>query len=189
MGLGNPEPGMVLNRHNIGFMALDVITSVHSFSAWRRRFRGLAAEGAVGGERVIALKPLTYMNLSGNSVQAAASFYKLSVASITVFHDDIDLIPGKVRVKQGGGTAGHNGLRSIDRALGDPGYWRVRLGVGHPAGKDRVLGHVLGNFSLADRELWLEALLAALAREAPLLVEGRADEFMSRLAASVPRQP
>lgn len=189
VGLGNPEPGMVLNRHNIGFMALDVIVSVHGFSTWRRRFRGLVAEGVVGGERVTALKPLTYMNLSGDSVQAAASYYKLPVAAITVFHDDIDLVPGKVRVKQDGGAAGHNGLRSIDRALADRGYWRVRLGIGHPAEKDRVLGHVLGNFSRIDRELWLEPLLAALAKEAPLLVKGRADEFMSRLALSVPRQP
>ncbi|MGH7118112.1 MAG: aminoacyl-tRNA hydrolase [Acetobacteraceae bacterium] len=189
VGLGNPEPAMVLNRHNIGFMALDVIAGSHGFSAWRRRFHGLLAEGVVGGERVIALKPLTYMNLSGDSVQAAARFYKLSAGAITVFHDDIDLVPGKVRVKQDGGAAGHNGLRSIDRSLGDRGYWRVRLGIGHPAGKDRVLGHVLGNFSPNDRELWLEAVLATLAKEAPLLVKGRADEFMSRLALSVSRQP
>jgi len=137
----------------------------------------------VGGEKVLALKPLTYMNLSGESVQAAAAFYKLPVASVTVFHDDIDLAPGKVRVKLGGGAAGHNGLRSIDRSLGDQGYWRVRLGVGHP-GKERVLGHVLGDFSRQDREDWLEALLGAVAEEAPLLVEGRAEAFMSRVAAS-----
>lgn len=187
VGLGNPEPGMVLNRHNIGFMALDVIAETYRFGGWRRRFRGLVSEGTVGGERVIALKPLTYMNLSGESVQAAANFYKLSAADLTVFHDDIDLVPGKVRVKQGGGAAGHNGLRSIDRALGDQGYWRVRLGIGHPGEKERVLGHVLGDFTRADREDWLALLLGALAREAPLLAGGRAEEFMSRLALALQR--
>ncbi|MDA8052283.1 MAG: aminoacyl-tRNA hydrolase [Rhodospirillales bacterium] len=187
VGLGNPEPGMVFNRHNIGFMALDVIAARHGLSAWRRRFRGLFAEGSVGGERMIALKPLTYMNLSGESVQAAVAFYKLSVSSVTVFHDEIDLAPGKVRVKQDGGSAGHNGLRSIDRALGERDYWRVRLGVGHPGEKERVLGHVLGDFSRADREKWLEALLGAVAEEAPLLVAGRSEEFMSKVASAVQR--
>ena len=187
VGLGNPEPGMVFNRHNIGFMALDVIAARHGLSAWRRRFRGLFAEGSVGGERMIALKPLTYMNLSGESVQAAVAFYKLSVSSVTVFHDEIDLAPGKVRVKQDGGSARHNGLRSIDRALGERDYWRVRLGVGHPGEKERVLGHVLGDFSRADREKWLEALLGAVAEEAPLLVAGRSEEFMSKVASAVQR--
>lgn len=185
VGLGNPESGMVLNRHNIGFMALDVIAETHAFPAWRRRFRGLASEGVVGGERVLALKPQTYMNESGESVLAAAHFYKLTAASVTVFHDDIDLVPGKVRVKQDGGAAGHNGLRSIDRALGDPGYWRVRLGIGHPGTKARVLGHVLGDFSRADREEWLETLLGALGKEAPLLVAGRPEEFMSKMALAL----
>jgi len=175
---------MAFNRHNIGFMALDVIVACHRFSDWRRRFRGLVAEGVVGGEKVLALKPLTYMNLSGESVQAAVAFYKLAVAAVTVFHDDIDLAPGKVRVKLGGGAAGHNGLRSIDRCLGDQGYWRIRLGVGHP-GKERVLGHVLGDFSRQDREDWLEPLLGAVAEQAPLLVEGRAEAFMSRVASAV----
>jgi PTH1 family peptidyl-tRNA hydrolase len=186
VGLGNPEPGMAFNRHNIGFMALDVIVAHHGFSDWRRRFRGLVAEGVVGGQKVLALKPLTYMNLSGESVQAAASFYKLPVSAITVFHDEIDLAPGKVRVKLGGGAAGHNGLRSIDRSLGDQGYWRVRLGVGHP-GKERVLGHVLGDFSRQDREEWLEALLGAMAEQAPLLVEGQVEAFMSKIASAVQR--
>ncbi|HUC18455.1 MAG TPA: aminoacyl-tRNA hydrolase [Acetobacteraceae bacterium] len=184
VGLGNPEPGMVFNRHNIGFMALDTIVARHGFSDWRRRFRGLIAEGMVGGQKVLALKPLTYMNLSGESVQATASFYKLPVGAITVFHDEIDLAPGKVRVKLDGGAAGHNGLRSIDRSLGDQGYWRVRLGVGHP-GKERVLGHVLGDFSRQDREEWLEALLGAVAEQAPLLVEERAEAFMSKVASAI----
>lgn len=175
---------MVFNRHNIGFMALDTIVARHGFSDWRRRFRGLIAEGMVGGQKVLALKPLTYMNLSGESVQATASFYKLPVGAITVFHDEIDLAPGKVRVKLDGGAAGHNGLRSIDRSLGDQGYWRVRLGVGHP-GKERVLGHVLGDFSRQDREEWLEALLGAVAEQAPLLVEERAEAFMSKVASAI----
>jgi peptidyl-tRNA hydrolase, PTH1 family len=143
------------------------------------------AEGVVGGERVLALKPLTYMNLSGESVQAALGFYKLPVGAITVFQDDIDLAPGKVRVKLDGGAAGHNGVRSIDRSLGDQGYWRVRLGVGHPGEKERVLGHVLGDFSRQDREDWLEALLGAVAEQAPLLVAGRAEDFMSKVAAAL----
>jgi peptidyl-tRNA hydrolase, PTH1 family len=185
VGLGNPEPGMVFNRHNVGFMALDVIVARHGFPDWRRRFRGLVAEGAIGGEKVLALKPLTYMNLSGEAVQAAASFYKLPVENITVFQDDIDLAPGKVRVRLDGGAAGHNGVRSIDRSLGDRNYWRVRLGVGHPGEKERVLGHVLGDFSRQDREDWLEGLLGAVAEEAPLLVEGKAEAFMSRVAAAV----
>jgi len=185
IGLGNPEPGMMFNRHNIGFMAIDVVAGEYGFSSWRRRFRGLSAEGAVGGEHVIALKPLTYMNLSGESVQAAAAFYKLPVGAITVFHDDIDLAPGKVRVKLNGGAAGHNGLRSIDRSLGDQGYWRVRLGVGHPGDKERVLGHVLGDFSRADRQDWLEPLLGAVAVGAPLLAAGRPEEFMSKVALAM----
>jgi PTH1 family peptidyl-tRNA hydrolase len=185
VGLGNPEPGMMFNRHNVGFMALDTIVARHGFSDWRRRFRGLVAEGVIDGEKILALKPLTYMNLSGEAVQAAAGFYKLPVSAITVFQDDIDLAPGKVRVKLDGGAAGHNGLRSIDRSLGDRGYWRVRLGVGHPGGKDRVLGHVLGDFSRQDREDWLEALLGAVAEQAPLLVAGRAEAFMSKVATVV----
>ena len=121
VGLGNPEPGMAANRHNIGFMALDVIAIRHGFSPWRRRFKGLTAEGIVAGEKILALKPLTYMNNSGESVQEAAAFYKLPPEAITAFHDELDLAPGKVRVKKGGGAAGHNGLRSMDRMLGTPG--------------------------------------------------------------------
>ena len=130
VGLGNPEPGMARQRHNIGFMALDVIAHRHGFSPWRQRFRGWVAEGTVGGERILALKPGTYMNGSGESVQPAAAFFKLEPGAITAFHDELDLAPGKVRVKRGGGAAGHNGLRSMDRCLGTPEYWRVRLGIG-----------------------------------------------------------
>ena len=155
VGLGNPEPGMARNRHNIGFMAVDVIAIRHGFGPWRQRFKGLVAEGMVGQHKVLALKPQTYMNVSGESVQAAAAFYKLAPEAITAFHDELDLVPGKVRVKRGGGAAGHNGLRSMDRMLGTPDYWRVRLGIGHPGEKERVLGHVLSDFAKADRD-WLK---------------------------------
>ncbi len=181
VGLGNPEPGMARQRHNIGFMALDVIAARHGFSPWRQRFRGLVAEGTIGGEKIIGLKPLTYMNDSGDSVQPAAASFKLPVEAITAFHDDLDLAPGKVRVKRGGGAAGHNGLRSMDRRLGTPDYWRVRLGIGHPGHKDRVLGHVLGDFAKADRD-WLVAVLDAVADAAPLLVANRAEDFMTKVA-------
>ena len=147
---------MARNRHNIGFMAIDVIAHRTEFSPWRRRFKGVVAEGEVGGERVLALKPLTYMNDSGESVQAAAAFYKLAPDAITAFHDELDLAPGKVRVKRGGGAAGHNGLRSMDRMLGTHDYWRVRLGIGHPGAKERVTGHVLGDFAKGDRD-WVIA--------------------------------
>jgi len=181
VGLGNPEPGMARNRHNIGFMALDTIAIRHGFSPWRQRFKGLTAEGMIAGEKIFALKPTTYMNASGESVQAAAGFYKLPTEVITAFHDELDLVPGKVRVKRGGGAAGHNGLRSMDRHLGTPDYWRVRLGIGHPGVKDRVMGHVLGDFAKDDRE-WLIPLLDAVADAAPLLVQGRPEDFMTKVA-------
>ena len=181
VGLGNPEPAMARQRHNIGFLALDTIAIRYGFAPWRQRFRGLVSEGTVGGERILALKPQTYMNASGESVQAAAAFYKLPAETITAFHDELDLAPGKVRVKRGGGAAGHNGLRSMDRALGTPDYWRVRLGIGHPGEKDRVLGYVLGDFAKADRD-WLIPLLDAVAEAAPLLAEGRTEDFMSKVA-------
>ena len=181
VGLGNPEPAMLRQRHNIGFMALDAIALRHGFGPWRNRFKGLVAEGVVGGQRVVGLKPLTYMNESGASVQAASSFYKLPVADITAFHDELDLAPGKLRVKRGGGAAGHNGLRSMDRMLSDPNYWRVRLGIGHPGDKARVTGHVLGDFS-RDDQIWLPPLLDAVADAAPLLAQGKAEDFMTRVA-------
>ena len=185
VGLGNPEPGMARQRHNIGFMAVDAIARRHGFSPWRRRFKGLVAEGNVGRERVMALKPLTYMNGSGESVQPAAAFFKLPPEAITAFHDELDLAPGKVRVKRGGGAAGHNGLRSMDRQLGTPDYWRVRLGIGHPGHKDRVTGHVLGDFSKDDAK-WLPELLDAVADAAPILAEGQAEAFMSKIALLAP---
>jgi PTH1 family peptidyl-tRNA hydrolase len=181
VGLGNPEPGMARQRHNIGFMALDTIAIRHGFSPWRQRFKGFLAEGTVGGEKVLGLKPMTYMNASGESVQAAAAFYKLAPDAITAFHDELDLVPGKVRVKRGGGAAGHNGLRSMDRQLGTPDYWRVRLGIGHPGHKDRVLGHVLGDFAKVDRD-WLLPMLDAVADSAELLAGGRTEDFMTKVA-------
>jgi len=181
VGLGNPEPGMAKQRHNIGFMALDVIAHRHGFSPWRQRFKGLVAEGSVGGVKILALKPLTYMNLSGESVQAAQAFFKLTPADITAFHDELDLAAFKLRVKKGGGAAGHNGLRSMDKMLGTPDYWRVRLGIGHPGAKERVHGHVLGDFAKAELPD-LQSLLDALADCAPLLAAGKPEDFMTRIA-------
>jgi len=181
VGLGNPEPGMARQRHNIGFMAVDSVVARHGFTPWRARFKGLVAEGTVAGHKVMALKPMTYMNDTGASVQAAAAFFKLEPAAITAFHDELDLAPGKVRVKRGGGAAGHNGLRSMDRMLGTPDYWRVRLGIGHPGHRDRVTGHVLGDFAKVD-QAWLATLLDAVADAAPMLARSEAEPFMTRVA-------
>jgi peptidyl-tRNA hydrolase, PTH1 family len=181
VGLGNPEPGMARNRHNIGYMAVDTIAIRHRFGPWRQRFKGLTAEGMVGAHRVLALKPRTYMNASGEAVQAAMAFYKLPPEAVVAFHDELDLAPGKVRVKRGGGAAGHNGLRSMDRLLGTPEYWRVRLGIGHPGNKEQVLGHVLGDFGKADRD-WLIRLLDAVADAAELLADGKVEAFMTKVA-------
>ncbi|HEX7389171.1 MAG TPA: aminoacyl-tRNA hydrolase [Acidiphilium sp.] len=181
VGLGNPEPGMARNRHNIGFMAIDVIADRHGFSPWRRRFSGAVAEGSIGGEKIIALKPATYMNASGEAVQPAAAFFKLAPDAITVFHDELDLVPGKIRVKRGGGAAGHNGLRSIDQRLGAQDYWRVRIGIGHPGDKARVHGYVLGNFSKADED-WLVPALEAVSDSAALLAGDKPEDFMTRVA-------
>ena len=181
VGLGNPEPAMARQRHNIGFMAVDAIARRHGFGPWRQRLKGLAAEGSVAGVKTLALKPMTYMNDSGRSVQAAMAFYKLLPEAVTAFHDELDLAPGKLRIKRGGGAAGHNGLRSMDKSLGTPDYWRVRLGIGHPGDKERVLGHVLGDFAKADQD-WLQALLDAVADAAPLLAAGQPEDFMTRIA-------
>ncbi|MBR0648062.1 aminoacyl-tRNA hydrolase [Roseomonas terrae] len=181
VGLGNPGSEHARQRHNIGFMALDAIARRHRFSPWRKRFKGEVSEGVIAGRKVWALKPMTYMNASGDSVQQAASFLKLPVEAVTAFHDELDLAPGKVRVKKGGGVAGHNGLRDMRRAFATPEFWRVRLGIGHPGHKDAVTGHVLGNFAKQD-QAWLEKLLDAVTDAAPMLVEGRAEEFMTRVA-------
>lgn len=180
VGLGNPGAEHAAQRHNIGFMAAERIALRHHFGPWRRKFRGAASDGVIAGEKILLLKPLTYMNDSGESVQAAMAFHRLAPGDVLVFHDELDLAPGKVRVKQGGGAAGHNGLRSLDRHVGNA-TWRVRLGIGHPGHKDLVHNHVLGNFAKSDRA-WLELLLDAVADAAPLLAEGRAEEFMTRVA-------
>lgn len=183
VGLGNPGGEYAGHRHNIGFMALDRIAADHGFGPWKRAFKGLVAEGRLGPEKVVLLKPETFMNLSGQSVQGAMAFYKLALADITVFHDELDLAPGKARVKQGGGHAGHNGLRSISGVLGE-GYGRVRLGIGHPGHKDAVAGYVLHNFAKADQD-WLGPLLQGLSDGAPALAEGDAGRFMNAVALRV----
>ena len=180
VGLGNPGAKYAGNRHNIGFMAMDRLAGDHGFSAWRRAFQGQVAEGRLGGEKVVLLKPETFMNLSGQSVRAAMDFYKLDLAAITVFHDELDLIPGRARVKLGGGHAGHNGLRSIHGHLGDA-YARVRLGIGHPGHKDAVAGYVLHDFARADQD-WLDDLLRGISDGAAALAEGDGGKFMNAVA-------
>lgn len=180
VGLGNPGAEHAKQRHNIGFMAIEAIARRHGFAPWRSRFKGQVAEGSIAGRKVLALEPLTYMNGSGDAVQPAAAFHKIPPSDIWVFHDELDLAPGKVRVKKGGGVAGHNGLRDMQRALGTPEFWRIRLGIGHPGQKERVHGHVLGNFAKVDT--WVGPLLDAVADAAPLLAEARAEEFMTRIA-------
>ncbi|HEY1721839.1 MAG TPA: aminoacyl-tRNA hydrolase [Magnetospirillaceae bacterium] len=184
VGLGNPGADYARNRHNVGFMAADVIATRYSFSAWRKRFKGETAEGTVDGERVLLLKPLTYMNESGQSVAEAAHFLKIDPAQVYVMHDELDLAPGRLRVKKGGGAAGHNGLRSIDAHLGND-FWRVRIGIGHPGHKALVLKAVLGDFAKADLP-WLVPLLDAIADELPLLLADDANAYMSRIALKAP---
>ena len=180
VGLGNPGPGHAKNRHNIGFMAADKIVQRHAFAPPRRRHRGLLAEGRIAGEKVFVLKPLTFMNQSGRSVAEAVRFYKLPPDRMIVFHDELDLAPGKLKVKRGGGHAGHNGLRSIDAHIGRD-YRRVRLGIGHPGDKDKVLAYVLKDFARAERER-IAHLLEAVAEALPLLVEGDDAGFMTKVA-------
>jgi peptidyl-tRNA hydrolase, PTH1 family len=179
VGLGNPGERHVGNRHNIGFMAVEAIAKHHGLRPWRRRFHGVAVDGALGGERVVLLLPGTYMNDSGLAVAAAAQFYKIDPSDIVVFHDEVDLTPGKLRVKTGGGNAGHNGLRSISAHVGND-YRRVRIGVGHPGVKDLVYGHVLGDFAKAERP-WVEALCDIIAENAELLVRGQDATFQNKV--------
>ncbi len=179
-GLGNPGDKYALHRHNVGFMAVDTIAAVHGFGPWQKKFRSLVSEGRIGSNRILLLKPQTYMNVSGDAVQQALNFYKLDVAGLTAFHDELDLAPMKLKVKVGGGTAGHNGLRSINACLG-PDFRRVRIGIGHPGHKDRVTGHVLGNYAKSEMEP-LADLLGALASEARWLADGEDARFMSEVA-------
>ncbi|MEO3413709.1 aminoacyl-tRNA hydrolase [Roseovarius sp. CAU 1744] len=175
VGLGNPGAKYLKNRHNIGFMAVDRIAEDHGFGPWKSKFQGQIAEGMLGREKVLLLKPETFMNLSGQSVGAAMRFYKLTPGDVTVIHDEIDLAPGKLRVKQGGGHAGHNGLRSLHQHIGD-GYQRVRLGVGHPGRKELVPHYVLQDFAKADAD-WLDDLLRGISDGAAHRAEGANDSF------------
>ena len=179
-GLGNPGASYALHRHNVGFMAADLIAEMHPFGPWQKKFRSLVAEGRIGGHRVLLLKPQTFMNDSGDAVQQALRFYKLEPDALTVFHDELDLMAMKLKVKTGGGTAGHNGLRSVGAALG-PDFRRVRIGIGHPGHKDRVTSYVLGNYAKSEIEP-LTDLLGALAAEAGALADGDDVAFMNQVA-------
>jgi PTH1 family peptidyl-tRNA hydrolase len=189
VGLGNPGPRYAANRHNIGYMAVHRIAAEHRFSPWRARFQGQACEGVLGGEKLLLLKPGTFMNLSGQSVGAAMRYLKLAPADVTVFHDELDLAPGKCRLKQGGGHAGHNGLRSLHAHIGAD-YARVRLGIGHPGDKNRVADYVLSDFAKADAD-WREALLTGIAQGAPALAAGDGAGFLNAVAqhTAPPRPP
>jgi len=181
VGLGNPGPEYALHRHNVGFMALERIASRQGFTPAKARFRAATAEGRIGAAKVLALRPTTFMNRSGDAVAEAIQFYKLPPERVIVLYDEIDLAPGKLKVKRGGGAAGHNGIRSIDAAIG-PDFWRVRIGVGHPGHKDLVHGYVLHAFAKADRD-WLDPLLDAIADEIGVMIEGKSELFMTRVAA------
>jgi peptidyl-tRNA hydrolase, PTH1 family len=181
-GLGNPGAQYALHRHNVGFMAVDAIAEVHGFGPWQKKFRALASEGRIGRHKILLLKPQTYMNDSGDAVQQALHFYKLDEAALTALHDELDLAPFKVKVRTGGGLAGHNGLRSVNASLG-PDFRRVRIGIGHPGPgqKEKVTPHVLGNYAKSEMEP-LSDLLGAIAAEAEWLADGDDARFMSEVA-------
>lgn len=180
VGLGNPGGKYAANRHNIGFMALDQIASDHGFGPWKAKFQGEITEGSLGGVKTLLLKPQTFMNLSGQSVGETMRFYKLTPADVTVFHDELDLAPGKLRCKTGGGHAGHNGLRSIHQHIG-PDYHRVRLGIGHPGHKDKVAPYVLSDFAKAEQG-WLDDMMRGIGDGAPELAAGDTGKFMNAVA-------
>ena len=179
-GLGNPGAEYAMHRHNVGYMAVDAITALHGFVAFKARFSGLVSEGRIGGEKILLIKPATFMNESGRSIRAAMDFYKLDEGAITVFYDELDLDPFRVKVKIGGGAAGHNGIRSTISHIGEN-FRRVRLGIGHPGHKDRVTGYVLGNYAKAEMDD-LAHMLGALAAEAPLLAKGDDVRYMNDIA-------
>ena len=179
VGLGNPGPQYAGNRHNIGFMAVQAIAKRHNIAPWRRKFQGVAVEGAIRAKKVLLLLPGTYMNESGRAVAEAAHFYKLDAGSVVVFHDEAELTPGKVRLKLGGGNAGHNGLRSISEHIGND-YRRVRLGVGHPGNKDMMEAYVLQDFAKSERP-WVEALCDIVADNVALLIEGKDSTFQNKV--------
>lgn len=183
VGLGNPGAEYALNRHNIGFLVLDAIAEDYGFSPWRSKFQAWISEGKLGGEKVLALKPQTFMNRSGDAVSAAMRFFKLEPSDLLVVHDEMDLAPGKVRVKDGGGTAGHNGLKDIGAHIG-PDFRRVRIGIGHPGSRERVNSHILGNFSMAEQE-WVADVVGAIVSAVPLLAQGEDARFMSDVALKI----
>jgi len=187
VGLGNPGPDYARNRHNIGFMAVEEIVRRHSFAPFRAKFQGVLCEGQLAGQKVLVLKPATYMNESGRAVHAAMAFYKMPLEDIIVFHDEMDLAAGKVRIKTGGGHAGHNGIRSIQSHIG-AGFKRVRIGVGHPGNKEKVVGHVLNDFAKADQP-WVDKLVAAIGDQAARIVSGDDSGFMSKIALAMNPEP
>jgi PTH1 family peptidyl-tRNA hydrolase len=187
VGLGNPGAQYALHRHNVGFMAVDAIAEVHNFPPPKRAFQGWAQEGRIGGEKILLLKPATFMNESGRAAGEAMRFYKLAPEDVTAFYDELDLAPFKVKVRTGGGTAGHNGIRSLDAHLG-PDFRRVRIGIGHPGHKDRVTGHVLGNFAKSEIEP-LTDLLGAVAAEAEWLAKNDDARFMNDVALRLQQTP
>jgi len=180
VGLGNPGAQYALHRHNVGFMCVDTLAEVHNFSPWKKAFQGWTAEGRIGSHKILLLKPATFMNESGRSVGEAMRFYKLAPEDVTLFHDELDLAPFRVKVKRGGGTAGHNGLRSTGAHI-SPEFRRVRIGIGHPGHKDRVTGHVLGNYTKAEMDPLVE-MLGAIAAEAQWLADGDDVRFMNEIA-------
>ena len=184
VGLGNPEKKHIINRHNIGFMAVDNIMGKHRFPPYRSRFQGFISEGKIGRNTVRILRPTTYMNESGRSVKETVKFFKLKNDKVFVFYDDLDLIPGKCRIKYGGGSGGHNGLRSLSAHIGAD-YWRVRLGIGHPGHRDKVLRYVLQDFTKKEQSSWMPILLNTLADNAELLLQNKENTLMSKLAVSV----
>ena len=186
-GLGNPGAKYADNRHNVGFMAADAIARRHSFSPWSKKFQGLIAEGTIAGEKILLIKPQTFMNLSGQAVGEALRFYKLGPEALTVFYDEIDLPAGKLRVKVGGGAGGHNGIRSLDAHVG-PDYWRVRIGVGHPGQKNLVKHYVLHDFD-AEEKPEVEKIISAIADNFPLLFERGHEHFMTRVALALNPPP
>ena len=179
VGLGNPGARHAGNRHNIGFMAVDTIARRHGFTPWRRRFQGVASEGSLGGKKILLLLPGTFMNESGRAVAEAAGFYKIGLDGVTVFHDELDLAPGKVRIKTGGGVAGHNGLRSVSAHMGND-YKRVRIGIGHPGDKNIVHSYVLSDFAKSEHG-WVEALCDAMADNAELLARSEDSSFQNKV--------
>jgi PTH1 family peptidyl-tRNA hydrolase len=178
-GLGNPGKEYALNRHNVGFMVADVIADHYNFPDWKKKFNGLMSQGEINGEKVLLLKPTTFMNVSGSSVGAAAQFFKISSEKTIVVYDELDLDPGKIRVKQNGGSGGHNGIKSIDTAI-DKNYWRIRLGIGHPGDKDRVSGYVLSNFAKSEMQ-WLPNFLGSISDHIDEMLGGDPATFMNKV--------